>query len=107
MRRHKYLYLFDLETMEKNFHIRKTSTEGLTHYTQLHPESMSENCLRYASQPLGYEWRVYGPIDVDKYCIGILEHWNHMRGIIGKGSVDGAMRELAIDLMQYKGELRK
>jgi len=103
----QYLYLFDLDTMIENFNIEKVTTTGLAHLLNLNSEYSDCEYLRYSSQSLGYEWRIYEPIDVDKYCIGIIEHWNHMKGVIGKSGVDDAMKEIAIDLMRYKGELRE
>lgn len=103
----QYLYLFDLDTMIKNFNIKKTTTTGLNSLFHLNPEYLGLEYLQYSSQSLGYEWRIYEPIDVDKYCIGIIEHWNHMKGIIGKASVDGTIQKIAVDLMRYKGELRE
>lgn len=102
----QYLYLFDLDVMEENFFVRKVSTEGVIGLMQLMPEHTGYNQMRYESKPLGHEWRIHEPIQVDKFALGVVEHWNHMKGTIGVESVNHTMHEITVDLMRYKGELR-
>ena len=64
-------------------------------------DSLEPEVLEYKSKSLGYEWRVRDRISVDKFALGVLGHWNHMEGIVGKGSVEQAMTNMAVDLMQY------
>lgn len=97
----QYLYLFDLDVLTQNFNIRKVLTEGCQGSCFLHSEYHQNEVLKYKSQPLGYEWRIYEPVDVDRFALGVIEHWNHMQGIIGKGSVERAMTGICIDLMRY------
>jgi len=101
----QYLYLFELGVLERDFKIRKLQTTGLWGQAWI-PESLGCDTIRYRSQSLEYEWRVYEPIDVEKYSIGIVEHWDHMKGVIGKYRVDEAVQNIAVDLMRYNGELR-
>ena len=104
----QYLYLFDLDKLRQNFYLERLPTTGLYMSTYVNPELINGiDRIFFKSQDLGYEWRCYKSIDVNKYCIGIIEHWNHMKGIIGKRGIDGAIQEIAIDLMRYKGELRE
>ena len=100
----QYLYLFDLEVMIENFNIQRMPTTGLYSHRFLHGQPENIERLAYRSQSLGWEWRCFEPVDVEKFSLGVLEHWNHMRGIVGKGTVEGKMTEMAIDLMrQTKG----
>jgi len=101
----QYLYLFELGVLERDFRIRRLPTTGL--YSSVHLGGRSGyDSIRYRSQSLEYEWRVYEPIDVKKYSIGIVEHWDHMKGVVGKYRVDEAVQNIAVDLMRYNGELR-
>ena len=61
---------------------------------------LNDQVLRYKSQSLGFEWRIFEPISVERFSLGMLEHWNHLNGTIGKGSVDGPLTKIAINLMQ-------
>ena len=98
----QYLYLFDIDVLKRNFRIRRLPTTGLYSSVSLN----NYDTIRYESQSLGYEWRVYEPIDVKKYSIGVVEHWDHMKGVVGKYRVDKAVKNIAVDLMRYNGELR-
>ena len=102
----QYLYLFDLETMEKHFNIIKLPTGGICGTCQMSPEASGLDYLRYESQGLGHEWRIYEPVDIHKYCLGIVEHWNHMVGVVGKSGPDIALMEVCVDLLRYNGEIR-
>lgn len=95
----EYLYLFDLATLQENFRIEKLPTTGLYHTQYLPPEG--KEVIQYRSKSLEYEWRVYDCIPVDEFALGMLEHWNHMEGFIGKGSVESALHKMTIDLMSY------
>ena len=90
----QYLYLFDLKTMIDNFDIRKIPTTGITslHYLPY------DQVLRYKSQSLGFEWRVFEPISVEQFSLGVIEHWNHLNGTIGHGSIEQPLKEVAINL---------
>ena len=99
----QFLYLFDLDTMIKNFNIRKLPTSGLTstHYLNY------DERIQFKSQSLGHEWRIFGPIEVDKHAIGVIEHWNHANGTIGKGSIEGPMNKIIIDLMRSREDIKE
>ena len=98
----QYLYLFDIDVLKRNFRIRRLPTTGLYSSVSLN----NYDTIRYESQSLGYEWRVYEPIDVKKYSIGVIEHWDHMKGVVGKYRVDKAVQNIAVDLMRYNDEMR-
>jgi len=37
---------------------------------------------RYRSEDLGHEFRVYQPIDVQRYCLGVITNFNHLKGVL-------------------------
>lgn len=90
----QYLYLFDLKTMIDNFNIQKVETTGLTHEHYLPHDQV----LRYKSQSLEFEWRVFEAISVERFSLGVLEHWNHLNGTIGYGSIKQPLDQIAINL---------
>ena len=98
----QYLYLFDLKTMIENFDIQKVVTAGLTNLRYLPYDQV----IRYDSQSLKYEWRVFEPISVKRFSLGVIEHWDHLNGTIGKGSVDEPLKKIAINLMSQNGILK-
>ena len=97
----QYLYLFDLDLMRDVFQLEKLPTTGITGLQELggYGFDLDDIILRYKSRSLELEWRCYQPVDVDKYALGVIEHWNHMDGVIGKGAVSEAMSNIAIDLL--------
>ena len=95
----QYLYLFDLKIMVENFNIQKVETTGLTSLRYLPYDQV----IRYDSQSLEYEWRVFEPISVERFSLGVIEHWDHLSGTIGKGSVDESLEKIAINLMSQNG----
>ena len=94
----QYLYLFDLQTMIENFNIKKVPTTGLTYFRYL-PDNQ---VLRYRSQSLQFEWRIFETISVKQFSLGVIEHWDHLNGTIGKGSIDKPLQEIAINLIQQE-----
>ena len=96
----EYLYLFDLNKIRCKFGLVKQKTEGLFSIHEINHRSTSIGKIYYRSKPLKDEWRCFEPIDVKKYAIGVLEHWNHTEGVIGKHTINGKMTEVAVNLMK-------
>jgi len=98
----KFLYLFDLDNIKRHFRIERIPTTGVYSSTSVDPEMYNGiNNVRYQSYHLGWEWRCYDSIPIEQYAIGVLEHWNHMEGVIGTYTVDEAVRRYTVDLMKY------
>jgi len=95
----EYLYLFDLKTLQDNFRIKKRPTTGLKTMcfieNRLGPEE-----IRYHSKSLEWEWVCYNPIPVDQFALGVIEHWNHMEGVIGMSGINNSLQEIAVNLME-------
>ena len=74
----QYVYIFSFRTLNSAFRIDVINSgrlreccfvgEGKTHI--------------FNSQELGDEYRIHEEIDVDKYSLGVAEHWNHAEGNI-------------------------
>jgi len=75
----QYVYIFDRATLDKTFHVREIATSG---YAGMIGNGYQGRSIRFKGQSLGNEYRIYDPIDVEKFAIGVFEHFNHTRGIV-------------------------
>lgn len=98
----KFLYLFDKNILVKKYGAMKQSSGSLGFTRMVSPNEH----YYFKSKDLGVEWIVHTPIDVEKDCLGVLEHWNHMGGVIGKENFSKRVFEVSMDLMaQEKGSI--
>ena len=94
----QYLYLFELERLKENFRIEKVPTTGLASMRTVSPELCDGiERIRYKSKSLGWEWRCYSSIPVDEFALGVLEHWNHMEGIVDEPAIPAKYLSIYID----------
>jgi len=92
----EYIYLFQKEVLEKNFYIEEISSGGVECLAELNFYP-NRHTLKYRSKDLGQEFRIYEPIDVGRYGIGIISNFNHMKGVLEKKFDEIVMKEI-IDL---------
>jgi hypothetical protein len=88
-----YVYLFEKSVLEKNFEIKIFLSGGVECIT-----SVGYQTYNYRSQDLGQEFRIYQPIDVQQYGIGIITNFNHMKGILEQKLYDEIINRETIDL---------
>jgi hypothetical protein len=95
-----FLYIFDYDVLKSNFEIHEVSSGGY-HYTcngmRKHEGAYQRAIYKYESIPLIKEYRIYEPIDVNKYAISVAENFN-----VGKGELlsiidDKIIERLPID----------
>lgn len=84
----RYLYIFDKQVLYDNFHIKEISTAGLDGFM-----SYQELEFRFRSIPLGTEYRIYQPINIDKFCLGIAEHFNHLKGELNERMMNYCLKQ--------------
>lgn len=78
----QFVYLFDKELLEKNFYVEKRQTGGkfgTFYWSGNNPEPKE---YRFISQPLGFEYIIHRPIDVDKYAINVITLFSTFRGVL-------------------------
>lgn len=75
----QHLYIFDFQTLNSNFNVRKLDSEWLYQQRSIYGNPNADR-YKYRSKPLGFEYRIYEPINVDRYALGVAKHWNHMDG---------------------------
>ena len=98
----EYIYLFEKDILEKNFHIEEVISGGVECMAAF--ESYPRHhILRYRSQELGKEFRIYKSVDVHLFAIGIINNFNHMKGVLERRFDEIVMKEI-IDL-EKKGEV--
>lgn len=91
----QYLYIFEKQILHDNFCMKEVSTEGLHRYICLNTKEPQE--IRFRSDSLGKEYRIYRPIDIDKFCLGIVEHFNHLKGELETRMMDYSFNEMRKD----------
>ena len=94
----QYVYLFSKEVLFKHFRCSEHYTGGF----QMRVSTPLADHT-YTSDPLGSEIRVYDPIDVEQYAIGVLETYNTLQGILERRVGDLLEHQTRIDL----GEIYK
>jgi len=78
----EYVYLFYRIVLEKDFYVEVLPSMGVKSSIRLHSDRVRE--YRYRSEDLGQEFRIYKPIDVKHYGIGVITNFNHLKGILEK-----------------------
>ena len=74
----KYVYLFDKDSlMRSGLPIVEAYSDGLYAQLESHTRDWS---VSFKSKPLGKEFQVASRIDVKRYALGVVEHWNHLDG---------------------------
>jgi len=76
----QFLYIFDYKALEEDFRIHCVNTDGIDYHREQIGRYYKKTEYRYRSQPLGMEYRIYDKIDVERYCLGIAEHYNSEKG---------------------------
>lgn len=89
----EYIYLFKKDILEKNFFIEKVPTEGVGLYDEVNVNRITIE-YRYRSDKLGNEFRIYDPIDVQRYGLGVVTNFNHLKGVLEKRMGDRIIREM-------------
>ena len=84
----QWVYIFNFQELNSRFHIEKISSGGAVQLCM--PDSTTY--YRYESKPLGYEYRVYEPISVNEFAVGVAEHWNHLDGKLEKVLMDEVVK---------------
>jgi hypothetical protein len=78
-----YVYLFERDELVDKFKVGKYPTKGVEQASKLfHPKTGEEISYRYQSGDLGWEYRIYEPVDVQRYAIGVITNFNHMQGVL-------------------------
>lgn len=92
----QYLYIFDKQLLIDKYGVVKQVSKGLCSTFQ-----MDYEFVYFKSKELGGEWISQSEINTsDAICI--LEHWNHMEGVIGKRGLQGKVEEIGINLMLHR-----
>jgi hypothetical protein len=91
----QYTYLFEKEILEKNFAVRRIPSQGVECFANVRGNfEQHEQGVRFVSQELGWEFRVYEPINVERYWLAILTNFNHMKGVLETKLGDKLVKEL-------------
>jgi len=101
----QYLYLFDLDVLKANFRIKKKVTGSLI--GTLECPLPIKSYWKYKSQSLKWEWRVYDPINVKEFSIGVVEHWNYTKGTFETYDFSGDLMKWAVDLSENNKTVMK
>lgn len=91
----QWIYIFDFETLNQNFSVQKVSTSGL--YQEI--RTAKDYKFHFSSQPLGHEYRIYQPISIEQFCIGIAQHFNHAKGRLSVIFRDTIMKQYQTELL--------
>ena len=83
----EWLYIFDYDELITKYNIVRMDSSGCTSISFL----PNEQHLRFKSQPLGIEYRVFTPIDVELYALGVAKNFNILRGCVEEMLSDRAL----------------
>lgn len=89
----EYVYLFEKDILEKNFFVESNPTRGVEYSVKLGFEKE----YRYNSKDLGQEFKIYQPIDIQRYCMGIIINFNYLKGTLEKRIKSEIIRREEID----------
>ena len=88
----EYIYLFQKKILEENFFVEKVLSKGVGSSSTTYFKHVPTK-YRYRSEDLGYEFRVYQPIDAQRYCLGIITNFNHLKGVLERKINEKITRE--------------
>ena len=88
----EYIYIFKRKTLEKDFYIEIIPSGGVELYFRGFKAGLDKE-YRYRSEDLGQEFRIYSSIDVQRYGIGIMTNFNHMKGVLEEKAMDMVIKE--------------
>jgi len=88
----EYIYIFKKKVLEENFFVDSLPSKGVGLYMT---ESLRYIPIeyKYRSQDLGIEFRIYQPIDVPRYCLGVVTNFNHLKGVLERKMGEKIIRE--------------
>ena len=72
----QWLYIFEYEILNNNFGLKQLNSGGLTSYYK-----GMDISYKFASKPLGKEYRIFYKIDVEKYALFVVENFNVLDGV--------------------------
>lgn len=78
----QYVYLFDLDRLKADGFTVKKIKSGCGVAAQVKVEKYNAHHAYESHEKLDYEYRVYEPINVKKYAVGVIKHFNHVDGIL-------------------------
>ena len=91
----QWLYIFELKTLLRDFRVVRTETAGL----ELGMHAFG-SAYRYRSKELGHEYRIYEPILVSSYALGVAQNFEANKGMLER-RVHGEMVRMAeVDWME-------
>ncbi|MCK4686616.1 MAG: hypothetical protein KAT66_00640 [Candidatus Lokiarchaeota archaeon] len=73
-----YCYIFDYDTLKKDFRIEKCKNRQKWKYSL----SVKDKIHNFHSKKMATEYLVFEDIDLEKYCLGVVKHFNESEGII-------------------------
>ena len=92
-----YIYLFKRRVLEENFYVKKISSSGVSLSQRTYMGPIPKEYY-YRSQDLEYEFRIYSPVEVARYGLGMITQFNHLKGILETRMMDNIIRREIIDL---------
>jgi hypothetical protein len=91
----EYNYLFWKSELERDFKVKELSPSGSIRV--INKISYNKE-YRFTSDFVDREFRIYQPIEIDIYCIGIIQNFNYMKGILEKKFQDKIVEKEIINL---------
>ena len=79
----QYIYLFDKKVLDENFKLFEQFSGSLGFVG-----NMERYKYRFESVSLEKEYRIYTPINVNKFGIGVITQFNHLKGVFEKQCIE-------------------
>jgi len=78
----EFVYLFDKQVLMNNFIVERFPSSHVECIAKLNLYGV-QGSIRFKSDDLKEEFRIYNqPITVERYGIGVLTNYNHMKGVL-------------------------
>lgn len=74
----EYLYIFEHETLQKHFNLTSNPTTGAQAFSRVNFEQ--KRMYHFISDSIEKEFRIYEPIDIGRYAIGVVQNYNVLKG---------------------------
>jgi len=89
----RFVYLFDYDTLKKHMTINRIVSGGYFSVLQTNQQANICKQYRFKSGSLGYEYRVYQPINVKDLSLGVITMFSHFQGELERIIRDKILRK--------------
>ena len=98
----QFLYLFGYKELSKHFEIERGASSFVSAGMGVRQDYGGARHITFNSDRIPFEYKIRSPIDVARFCLGVIENFNYL-----KGEVEERLTNYVGDILSGRSVSRK